>query len=929
MKSKRFSLVRITLSYLLCATIMVLSTGCMAAFESMVSQAVDRNTNEMVEKAVQPAMQEYTAKATAPQTIEYPIPITAESYFTPVPLSLSLPSEEEERALAQAEEEVRKDRTQSETSGRSPSRLAVSAFDRFSIQEFTARRFEEAWEGMGPLDRSEFRRLIPHEPEFSGTTQDPDRASGLSQSVALAILYGDSQPFKVALAAATLSYDYSNAIAASNFASALAPKGKGTEDVVEVYRHALSCSLNEGAYTSESVPVLINLGNLLLELDKDEEAKQSFLAALDIDPTSWDAAVGLSSYYWNTGFRLKAKAILEDTMLARPAMYAMMATQSKMIEDVAEAIEIPANAPDEMHEQAIETIASQPILTAAEFISSMDQNERNKIRTFIDYLVPEGSYTTPKIDTVLAYGSLQAIRQPHGIAALTDLIESVAMFATKASASYTKDLIEDTERMGLHIDMQGIDLDELEAHPEKYANYTGGEAAVSGEENVYAYVAELEQQAKQAELDLANNRTASSLQIAATLDPAMVIFQINPADYADPSNVLIQRYNMLQYQIKYNAYGKYLDNLGVKMIQTLHSMAQQAGFQLSGLEEKFGGEECREAVTKWNDICSRYWNQMTSYASVQYLKKITPYAKAFYQDVFKHVAMISDPVVRDLKDKELRAAIDRAVLTGLEGVVMAYGAFDYYPVQEKCGEDISRLEAIEQVEEQRQAKNNYEKKRFESGDIPPSSPLFKKLDSYGTDLDIPFVPISGRISVARTDLKLGFDLPMKGNPGFDYHYTKNNFTGKSMHDGSASYRFNAGKGDAQIEGKVSITGKIGFNGDGTVSDYGFGASGEATASYKGAKVTVSGSAMSGSDGMSFTGDASGSFTSSLPSMDEVEIEVAVQRDGSVTIDPQIAFDPIGDLLGDAADQTVGNEGKPFIPTDTEGIKNVFDGKFRL
>jgi hypothetical protein len=239
------------------------------------------------------------------------------------------------------------------------------------------------------------------------------------------------------------------------------------------------------------------------------------------------------------------------------------------------------------------------------------------------------------------------------------------------------------------------------------------------------------------------------------------------------------------------------------------------------------------------------------------------------------------------------------------------------------------LEAIEQVEEQRQAKNNYEKKRFESGDIPPSSPLFKKLDSYGTDLDIPFVPISGRISVARTDLKLGFDLPMKGNPGFDYHYTKNNFTGKSMHDGSASYRFNAGKGDAQIEGKVSITGKIGFNGDGTVSDYGFGASGEATASYKGAKVTVSGSAMSGSDGMSFTGDASGSFTSSLPSMDEVEIEVAVQRDGSVTIDPQIAFDPIGDLLGDAADQTVGNEGKPFIPTDTEGMKKVFDGKFRL
>jgi hypothetical protein len=70
--------------------------------------------------------------------------------------------------------------------------------------------------------------------------------------------------------------------------------------------------------------------------------------------------------------------------------------------------------------------------------------------------------------------------------------------------------------MGMNIDLQGIDLDELEAHPEKYANALGGNVEVSGVDQVYAYAGDLEQQAMKAELDLMNNRTASSLQPSAT-----------------------------------------------------------------------------------------------------------------------------------------------------------------------------------------------------------------------------------------------------------------------------------------------------------------------------------------------------------------------------------------------------------------------------
>ncbi|MDD3998350.1 MAG: hypothetical protein PHH86_11630, partial [Sphaerochaetaceae bacterium] len=571
-----------------------------------------------------------------------------------------------------------------------------------------------------------------------------------------------------------------------------------------------------------------------------------------------------------------------------------------------------------------------PVLTAAEFISSMDQNERNKIRGFVEYLSPVGSYTAPDIKDVIQFGALQAMRQPDGYAALADFVESAALFATKASASFAKNLITTTETMGLDIEMQGIDLDDLEAHPEHYAQYEGGSATVSGVENVYAYAADLEAQAHKAELDLANNRTASSLQLASTIDPSFIIFQLNPADYADPTNVLIQRYNMMQYHIKYNLYGSYLYKVARKAYQTVAAIVQQGGFALAGLSDQFGDpEKCEQAVKQWNQISSSYWNQATSFASVQYMKKIKPYAEQFYHDVFRHVALISDPEVRDRKDKELRSTIDQMVLMGLESVLMAYGAFDYLPQPEACENDQTRIKQIEAAEEQRKAKNNYEKKRFESGDIPPSSPLFKKLDAYGTDLDIPFVTISGRISCARTDLKLGFDLPFKGNPGLDYQYTKNNFTGKSMHDGSLSYRFSGEKGNASIDAKVSLTGRIGFNGDGTVSDYGFGASGEATVAYNGASATVTGSITGGPGGIDVSTDASASITATLPKIEGAQVEVAVQRSGALAIDPHIAFNPIGDLIGEAAQDTVGAEGTPFIPTDAEGLKKIFSGKFEL
>jgi hypothetical protein len=66
------------------------------------------------------------------------------------------------------------------------------------------------------------------------------------------------------------------------------------------------------------------------------------------------------------------------------------------------------------------------------------------------------------------------------------------------------------------------------------------------------------------------------------------------------------------------------------------------------------------------------------------VQKIKPNAEAFYYDVFRHVALISDPDVRSRKDADLRRAIYSALVNALQLVGAAHGSFTYHPEWE-CG----------------------------------------------------------------------------------------------------------------------------------------------------------------------------------------------------------------------------------------------------
>ncbi len=210
-----------------------------------------------------------------------------------------------------------------------------------------------------------------------------------------------------------------------------------------------------------------------------------------------------------------------------------------------------------------------------------------------------------------------------------------------------------------------------------------------------------------------------------------------------------------------------------------------------------------------------------------------------YYDLFRHVALISDPAVRMEKDGALRSVVDDAVTMGLNTVVQAFGCLKHDDEWD-CGCDLGSLEAqaeeeraaLERDADKRIARSIAEKKRFDSGEIPPSSPLFQKLDAYGTDLNIPFIPfLSGRISCARSDMKLAAEIP--GGPSLSYTYTESANTGATTHGGAIEVGFGKEVGPGSFEGKLSLTGSISFDGKGKMSDYTLDLAGKVTAKVEG------------------------------------------------------------------------------------------------
>ncbi len=848
------------------------------AAQSTVTQAVATTTT-----IAAPVPEEEGADGTSamqplialPATSDYTPEVMPDS---PSPYSYQTPEQRaQEVALLDTELEAKKLLLPKWEKALSKARLLQIAKDRHDVAKAK----------FSPEETVEYARLVTWSPKFDGNGANPAHAKNVSLQVSLLTNYLVKPNFVTAFAAAAYSLEPEGMNAANNFASAILgagerfnpdPSAQNYAKLMGPYRgdaeaffiFSVAASMKADAFVEASMTPLINLGNLYIDLRKNEEARSLFMVARKLNRRSWDAALGLSAYFLAIGKPDKARTILDDDRLDRPAMYMIARKTEKLLQETEKAATMPVESPPDEYEQLIKVAESQPMLTSADFIAQLDQSERNKMRYFIENLPPQGSYAVPPIKLVSQFSTLQAISAPPGLSAINDFSESVAVYMFRSFAATSDSQLAWLKNMGLDID-PGIDLKDAAAHPEKYENAKPN-VTVEGKEKFKADMLAMKDDATKAQADLASGNTASTIALAARLDPFVAILQIDPMRYADPMNILMQKYNFAVHNRKFNLYNNYMHSVNKKslrQIQEIYNMASrkfrdidvrkdaditQMLAQLAAedraetnIHQMSAEDELRihnihvQYQTEYNSVATTSWAQATQIASVAYLTRIKPNAEKFYYDVMRHVALITDPAVREHRDAMLRDAIASAVGSGLQNVLIAYGSTRYEDEWD-CGCDVGSLmqrreqerTAQEDEENARVMRNMNAKKQFDSGEIPESSPLWKRLDEYGTDLNIPFIPfLSGRISCARTVVKFNFTLPIPGMPQISTSMTRSENTGAATYGAGVKLGYNKEVGTGSVGANLSLSGTVSTDGQGTVSNYSVTAGTDVSVSVKG------------------------------------------------------------------------------------------------
>jgi hypothetical protein len=764
---------------------------------------------------------------------------------------------------------------------------------------------KNARQKFSPDDLADYSRIVTWIPRFDGEKSDPASAKRLSIAVAMATNNLPRPYFNMAVGCAVFALDPASSVATNNMASAILSAGEmiceknPTPGALAVYRrdaeagylYAIWQSMVKNEWSEESLTPVINLGNLCIDLGKMEEARSLFMVARKIKPESWDAALGLAGYFIATGKKDKALAILEDEKLDKPMNTGIPVKASESLEKSEEFADLPVEAPESKFEQGINIMASEPVLTSADFVTQLDQSERNKMRYFIEHLPPMGSYAAPKINKLTQYASLKAICGPQGISALTDFQQMLAVFSLGSFAATSNQQLDWLASMGLKID-PGVDMNDVARNPAKYMDKNmDPNVKISGMEEFLSNMQNLGKEANKAKLDLATGKTASIVAIAGKIDPLHNILLMNPDDYADPMNIIMQKMNYTVYQRKNHLYNGYLYSLNKKTYSQVSEIIGQCNRKMEDLA-KIRDAEMEEFVKKreaaqeqansagstfqsaeWelmehnihvkffnaaNNVQETGFGSATNVVSTAYMKRFKPNVEAYYYDVIRHIALISDPVVRKQKDADLHNSMNQALTWFLQTILTAHGSFKYYDEWD-CGCNLEELLAAREAEEKemeaeenaRVMRNKNAKAVFDSGEIPPSSQLFKRLDEYVDEYNLGLLKV--RASCARTTIEVNTDWlskpPFNVPVSFNYKSTTSEFTGATTRNGGVEVGYKAKVGSGEVKANLNLSVSVSTDGNGVVKDYSVTGGATAGVSVGGFNASVGGNVrVSGNQG---------------------------------------------------------------------------------
>lgn len=587
---------------------------------------------------------------------------------------------------------------------------------------------------------------------FDGKLSD-EKAIELSNIAACAHINPDSKYFATALSCVAFSKAVKNNKVTHNMAAIVnlleLPKDAGINvkaDAVAVYEYAVSLD-------PKNADTLVNLGNVYMDLDRQEDAKILFQAALKLIPKYSRAKEGMATYWLARGDKKKAAEELKKDQIMLPGYVRKMNESSEIIAD-------PERAPDVTAGDSLETAAAalklkklEPASTA-DFIEEFDPVDAQQIRNKIKYLPKDDRLNLPKITSIAEVSSYDIYY--HKTRGFKGYSANFKAFFKKWGKSLEKLQKKNLANMGIQANKGSVKFSP-ETDPAK--------------------LKELGEKAKQ---ELKEGKMDALRELMSKLDPeqSRALQPENPNE--SKITAYIRTYNMQELNKKRNAYLFYFQRLDEKYRNILQNDAKVRFQEI----ERFNDMEAREIEAiensdlppevksaqireiriqyglRRNRERENWFHDSFGLMVYQYINTFKPAMEEMWVDCMPHVKLISDQQSRDKWYADISSMAlfsSSSFLSMVVGSAAADGTWDDVTEQDLQNAEAELKDALEKA-------NQKAAEDFQETSTPEGFSIDALLDKFTINQKL------GPFEVALTphSIEVTGSLLVKGKLSYDW-----------------------------------------------------------------------------------------------------------------------------------------------------------------
>ncbi|HEX2944958.1 MAG TPA: hypothetical protein VHT96_03275 [Clostridia bacterium] len=244
------------------------------------------------------------------------------------------------------------------------------------------------------------------EPRFDGKLEDKKKALAMSSISASAALRTDAVNYATALACAAFSKGPKLNLTAKNMASAIYELCKARDakfnaaskssagymsDILNVYQYAVSLE-------PKNVETLVGLGNVFMDMDRQEDAKLLYQAALKLQKDYKPAHEGMAAYHLARGDWKSAEKELSNNITM--FLSSKSSDDRKKQTDVIKAPDNKETDSAEASEAKIAALSKLPLVSMADFIDEIDPADAQQIRMKVNNLPQNDKLILPKLTSI-------------------------------------------------------------------------------------------------------------------------------------------------------------------------------------------------------------------------------------------------------------------------------------------------------------------------------------------------------------------------------------------------------------------------------------------------------------------------------------------------------------------------------------------------